>query len=101
MNFLRCAATVAICLVLAVTGGCTSNKSFRTSINSSDPTQPSPDAVHSVIEATPKYKLGFVEFDDQGWFWDFNQKKAVEDLIRKECGIGTDQPSAAIMVMFV
>lgn len=81
--------------------GCTSNKQYRTSFHASDPTQPGPDPTKTVIEATPDYKLGFVEFDDQGWFWDYHQKTAVEKLIRNECGNGTDQQRPVIMVLFV
>ncbi len=37
---------------------------------------------------TPKYLLGFVEFDDLGWFWNRNQKEAVvqavEDAARSQ-----------------
>jgi Alpha/beta hydrolase of unknown function (DUF900) len=94
-------AAVAICMALALTVGCTSNKPYRTSFNTTDPIQPGPDLTKTVIEATPDYKLGFVEFDEQGWFWDVKQKEAVEKLIRSECGIGSGQPSAAIMVLFV
>ncbi len=35
----------------------------------------------SLIQA-PRYLLGFVEFDELGWFWNRNQKVAVVDAIR-------------------
>jgi hypothetical protein len=95
------AAIALICLALAFTIGCASNKPYRTVFNPTDPTQPGPDPIHNVIESTADYKLGFVEFDEQGWFWNVKQKEAVEKLVRHECGIGGNSPSAAIMVLFV
>ena len=65
--------------------GCTSNQPFRTSFEALDST--GADPTKAVIESTPEYKLGFVEFDDQGWFWDINQRLAVEQMIRTEAGI--------------
>jgi len=92
---------VIICLVLGLTVGCAGNRPYRTGFNTADPTQPGPDPTNTVIEVTPDYKMGFVEFDDQGWFWEPKQKEAVEQLIRQECGIGASQESAVIMVLFV
>jgi hypothetical protein len=81
--------------------GCALNRPFRTGFNPGDPTQPGPDPTNAVIEATADYKMGFVEFDDQGWLWDVRQKSAVLQLISNECGLGTDHPSAVVMVLFV
>jgi hypothetical protein len=83
---------------LALLAGCTANKPFRTSFTPCDPGQ-SPDCKNAVIEATPDYKLGFVEFDDQGWFWDTNQLKAVEDMIQTEGGVGQSNNSSGIVIM--
>ena len=38
-------------------------------------------AGYSLVQA-PRYLLGFVEFDELGWFWNRNQKVAVVDAIR-------------------
>jgi hypothetical protein len=87
-------------IIAAVVGaifvvGCTSNKPFRTNLPPSDP-------VHAVIESTPNYKLGFVEFDDQGWFWDTNQANLVKQMIRTEAGFGQPaNPQGIVLVVFV
>jgi Alpha/beta hydrolase of unknown function (DUF900) len=101
MNRSILSALVLTYLALSLVIGCTSNRPYRTGFNAEDPTQPGPNPTNSVIEATPDYKLGFVEFDDQGWFWDLKQKSAVEQMIRKECGIGTSKEAAVFMVLFV
>src|SRR5690349_15591799 len=71
--------------------GCTANKPFRTG-------QALP-----VIESTDDYKLGFVEFDDQGWFWDRTQLEKVQQMIREEAGIDdpSSTPQGIILVAFV
>jgi hypothetical protein len=79
--------------------GCTSNQPFRTNYEAVEG-----DRTKEVIESTPNYKLGFVEFDDQGWFWDTRQRTAVEQMIRDEAGIGSAQgatPQGIILVAFV
>ncbi|RPH57456.1 hypothetical protein EHM82_01270 [bacterium] len=50
------------------------------------------------IEVTPQFMLGFVEFDDQGWFWDRNQLRSFEAAVRDD-----DQAAknGAIIVVFV
>jgi len=94
-------AAVVLLLVLALTVGCTSNRPYRTVFNPDDPAQPSLNPTNAVIEGTSDYKLGFVEFDDQGWFAEPRQKEAAEELIRKDCGIGATNGRAIIMVLFV
>jgi hypothetical protein len=80
--------------------GCTSNKPFRTSFAPYNPDDP--NCTKAVIESTPDYKLGFVEFDDQGWFWDTNQVKAVEQMIRTEAGVGqTNNTNGIVLMLFV
>jgi hypothetical protein len=86
---------LALCAV-----GCTANRPFRTDLPQSDFTQaaagPGP-----VIEVTTNYKLGFVEFDDQGWFWNTNQLETVEQMIRSDAGIGQSNVAEGIvMVVF-
>jgi hypothetical protein len=80
--------------------GCTSNLPFRTNL---EPGSPGADPSKAVIEAWPDFKLGFVEFDDQGWFWDHRQAVVVEEMVRKEAGL-CGAPAAAkgiILVAFV
>ena len=92
---------IAVGSVILFVMGCTSNKPFRTNFTPCDPGQASPACANPVIESAPDYKLGFVEFDDQGWFWNTNQKNAVEELIRKEAGIGqTNNAQGIVMVVF-
>jgi hypothetical protein len=79
--------------------GCTSNRPFRTDFTPCNSTQPGADCTKAVIESAANYKLGFVEFDDQGWFWDTNQVKAVEKMIRTEAGIGQSNNAAGIVIM--
>jgi hypothetical protein len=86
---------VTTCALVLFALGCTSNRPFRTNRPPSDP-------AHAVIESTPNYKLGFVEFDDQGWFWDPNQVTAVEQMIQTEAGFGhPDNPQGIVIVVFV
>ena len=93
---------IAACAVVLFVAGCTSNKPFRSNFTPCDSTQARADCTSAVIESTPDYKLGFVEFDDQGWFWDANQVKAVEEMIRTEAGIGqTNNAEGIVLMLFV
>lgn len=92
---------VLLCLLLALTAGCARNRQYRTVFDPEKPNKPSSDPTNAVIEATLDYKLGFVEFDDQGWFWNFRQKNAIEELIQNECCLGTANAKATIIVLFV
>jgi alpha/beta hydrolase family protein DUF900 len=88
--------------VLIFLAGCTSNSPWRTNLASNAaPTGTNrPDAV---IESSADYKLGFVEFDDQGWFWDRRQWDAVQQMIRAEAGLdqSTNGTQGMVMVLFV
>jgi hypothetical protein len=55
---------------------CTANAPHRTNYDANPSGE---EREHAVIESTPEYKLGFVEFDDQGWFWD---RRQMELLLR-------------------
>jgi hypothetical protein len=102
MNISLTALAIAFCTVLLFVVGCTSNKPFRTNFTPCNPAQAGADCTNPVIESTPDYNLGFVEFDDQGWFWDTNQVKAVEQMIRSEGGIGhTDTTQGIVILLFV
>jgi hypothetical protein len=101
MNPLLTGLAIALCGLTFFVVGCTSNKPFRTNLTPCNPAQTGADCAHAVIESTPDYKLGFVEFDDQGWFWNTDQVKAVEQMIRTEAGIGqTNNPQGIIIVVF-
>ena len=101
MNISLAASAIIVCVLVFFTVGCTANKPFRTSFPQSNPGQTGADP-RAVIETAPSYKLGFVEFDDQGWFWDTNQVKTVESMIRTEAGIGqTNNAQGIVIVLFV
>ena len=102
MNITLTVLAIATCVVILFVVGCTSNKPFRTSFTPCNSAQTGADCTNAVIESTPDYKLGFVEFDDQGWFWDTNRVKAVEQMIRTEAGIGqTNNAEGIVIVLFV
>jgi hypothetical protein len=100
MNFsLTSLAAIGVCALALFVVGCTSNKPFRTNFTPCNPAQTGADCANPVIESTPDYKLGFVEFDDQGWFWDTRQLKAVEQMIRTEAGIGQSNHGQGIVIV--
>jgi hypothetical protein len=82
--------------------GFTPNRPFRTNfepLNSLDA-----DGATAVVEVTADYKLGFVEFDDQGWYWNTEQSHFVEKLVCAEAGIEPPHlaaPNGIILVAFV
>ncbi len=88
-------AIVAIAVILAL-AGCTSNQPFRTNF---EPTGGDPNK--AVIESNADFKLGYIEFDDQGCLWDDRQRTVVEQMIRDEAGIGSSNPQGIILVAFV
>jgi len=90
---------VAAGVLALFAAGCTSNRPFRTSFTPSDPAQTGATGAGPVIESTADYKLGFVEFDDQGWYWNPRQAKAVEEMIREEAGIGRSNNSRGIVIV--
>ena len=87
------AGLVAVVLL----AGCAANRQIRTDLPSAavvDPTK-------AVVEQGQGYELGFVEFDDQGWFWDRRQLDAVTGMIRKEAGLHGGDPRGLIVLSFV
>ena len=102
MNNSLTALIIGLGLLIFFALGCTSNKPFRTNFTPCDPAGNGSNCANPVIESTPEYNLGFVEFDDQGWFWDANQVKAVEQMIRSEAKIGqTNIAQGIVMFVFV
>jgi hypothetical protein len=49
------------------------------------------------IESTEHYCLAVIEFDDQGWFQDLNQRNALEQLLRQKA----DQNEDLLIVAFI
>ncbi len=101
MNLILTLFAIGAGTLVVLTAGCVSNRPHRTEIAECDTSQPGGDCAKAVIETTPEYKLGFVEFDDQGWFWDRRQLNAVEKMIKDESGIGTANAQGIVMVVFV
>jgi hypothetical protein len=102
MNIFLTLAAIALGVLLLLTIGCTANRPFRTSVAPCDTSQAGAACREAVIETAPDYTLGFVEFDDQGWFWNRRQLDAVEKMIRAEAGL--DQPTNAqgiVIVLFL
>jgi hypothetical protein len=78
--------------LLLILAGCTSNEPFRKNLpvypaaNTNRPaTQPAINPTNSfTIETNAGFKIGYVEFDDQGWFWSHQQWTAVKNQIENE-----------------
>jgi alpha/beta hydrolase family protein DUF900 len=99
MNLGLATLAVLLLLVLIAVAGCTANAPFRTNF---DPI--GGDRANAVIETTPDYKMGFVEFDDQGWFWNARQLRVVEQMISDEAAIHPGHAAGSqgiILVLFV
>jgi len=91
--------TILVALsVGALLVGCTSNRQIRTFYDA--PTNPT-DAQLAVVDHGTGYALGFVEFDDQGCFWDRKQLQAVTGMMRNEAGRGGGDPRGLIVLSFV
>lgn len=89
------AAVVVTALVLV---SCTANEPHRTVY---DANATGEEKEHVVIETAPEYKLGFVEFDDQGWFWDPRQLVAVKEMITSELRAHEGQGHGIVVIVFV
>jgi hypothetical protein len=101
MNTALALLAAAVGVLLFFTAGCASNRPFRTSFAPCDTTRTNAVCAKASIEVTPDYKLGFVEFDDQGWFWDRAQLGAVEKMLKTEAGIGqTNNAEGIVIVLF-
>jgi hypothetical protein len=93
MNLSIILLVVVVCALGLFGVGCAANRQLRDNFEPCNTTQPGTNCDRAVIETTPDYKLGFVEFDDQGWFWDRGQLIKVEGLIRSATGVS--QPATA------
>jgi Alpha/beta hydrolase of unknown function (DUF900) len=101
MTFIGLAALALGILILAAIG-CAPNRPFRTYANMQEPANVGTNAATNDIEYYPNFRLGFVEFDDQGWFWNRDQLKAVTNMIWQTAAIGQSNNTAGIvMILFV
>lgn len=72
---------LAVLMLFALSGGCTSNKMHRT----------------VSVEENPGYSLAFIEFDDMGEMWDSTQLTRALDVIDR----ANQSPDGAVLVTFI
>ena len=102
MNASLIVVAVLLCIVFVVGAGCTANRPWRTNYAHYDPAKVGQNSPTNVIEYQTNYDLGFVEFDEQGWFWDPGQLRFVEEMIRRDADIGqTTNAAGIVMLVFV
>lgn len=78
---------LAFLAILISIQGCVSNDPYRTSFDevcSYDNINTCPYSVYTTIGENPSYKLGFIEFDDQGFLHSRDAKNSVIEEISKE-----------------
>ncbi len=92
------AAFVLPLCCLLLTSGCAGHKQYRTALGVCADTN-APDCPKAALERMPKYLLGFVEFDDQGWLWSREQMDKVLAEVKKEMGPKLDK--GVLLLTFV
>ena len=93
-SFVKGIIGLALVTLLA---GCAGNEQYRTSYEPCTIAQKGAECSRSSLEQTDEYLLGFVEFDDQGWFWDRKQAdKLIDRLLDKNV-----LESGLLMVVYV
>ncbi|WP_306536921.1 alpha/beta hydrolase [Geobacter sp.] len=76
---------------------CVRNEPYRTVYEPCTVAQKGAECRKSSLEQNDEYLLGFVEFDDQGWFWDRKQADTLIDrLLEKD-----ELESGLLMVVYV
>ena len=101
MNNLLGILLLSILLIAFLVVGCAPNRPYRTGFSPYDNPRPDEDPLNeAVIETAPEYKLGFVEFDEEGWFWDPRQAKVVEELVSVATGAGDPNSSSQAIILF-
>jgi hypothetical protein len=96
---------IAVLAVLMSVAGCASNVQHRTDsapfIGTTNQAATDPHN-HAIIEKTSDYTLGFVEFDEEGWFWSPTQVETVKQMVRTEANTAvTNNPAGIILLVFV
>lgn len=99
--------TAFLVVITIILAGCAGNAPYRRSLpvypndNTQRPTNGVPaidPATTETIETNGGFNIGYVEFDDQGWFWSHQQWKRVKDEINKEADAATN---GLTMIVFV
>lgn len=94
-------------LAAGLLAGCAANRPHRTDL----PVYPGADtnrpasappaanpATSQTIEKNANFNIGYVELDDQGWFWSHKQWRAVKDEITEEAA---HSPDGLTLIVFV
>ncbi|MBW8865171.1 MAG: hypothetical protein JF609_09675 [Verrucomicrobia bacterium] len=93
--------------LLAVVAGCTLNEPYRRNLPDPDHrgvdldcdcNRPGVTTNCFAVESNSVYGLGFVEFDDQGWFWSHQQWSAVKEEIKAENAATTNGMTIIVFV---
>lgn len=77
-------ALIAMLIIVLSFTGCAGDKQYRTDTKPCNCVKSEDDCSKAVIEVHDGYKISFVEFDDQGWFWNRNQLEATKGMIKEE-----------------
>ncbi|HVM59559.1 MAG TPA: hypothetical protein VMV72_01730 [Verrucomicrobiae bacterium] len=92
--------------LLVCLAGCTANAPYRRVLPVTSPSntnrpanlEPIDVARAQTVETNGNCVIGYVEFDDQGWFWSHRQWQAVKDAIEDTAA---HSPSGLTIVVFV
>ncbi len=106
MKIKRTACVCLFAVLLLHLVGCTANDPYRRFLpitSESDTNRPSylppiDPITAAVIETNATGKIGYVEFDDQGWFWAHQQWQAVKDAISNEADNATHGLTIVVFV---
>ncbi|HEY3863315.1 MAG TPA: alpha/beta hydrolase [Verrucomicrobiae bacterium] len=86
------AAALILLASCTITRPLSPNKPCRTG-------QPPGGIQSAIVESNSLYSLGFVEFDDQGWYWGYRQwETAVKPMIESAAA---ESPNGVLMLVFV
>ena len=102
MNYSFVWITVVVLGVVLLATACAPNRPYRTSLDpyNKPADQAGTDPLNkAVIETTPDYSLGFVEFDEEGWFWDVTRVRAVKDMVRQQANLSASNNAAGIVLL--
>lgn len=75
---------IAMLIMILSFTGCASDKQYRTDTTPCNCEKNKDACSKAAIEVHDGYKISFVEFDDQGWFWNFDQLEATKNMIKEE-----------------
>lgn len=87
---------IGIVMVFSLSG-CVGNAQYRTSYAPCNTAPLEAKCTKASLEDHQDYLLGFVEFDDQGWFWDRRQMWALIDTLQSKEALET----GLVMVVYV